>query len=189
MRKLSIVALTAALFAACGPENVSYRPAPQILPSNIKRIAIRQVENKTQQFGLEDKFTLRVRDEFLRDGRYPIVPENEADGLVWITIGRYILTPIQYDARLVPTAYKLRIIIDLQFVDRTSNTTLREERNKEGTQHSMWDVLACDVTKRGVDWFGAVTGTSERRISTDAPSTAPAVQPAAPMAPVNPNTY
>ncbi|MBI4679299.1 MAG: LptE family protein [Elusimicrobia bacterium] len=191
--------------AACGSD-IAYRPAAQILPSNIKKISIRHAVNKTQQFGLEDKFTLRVRDEFLRDGRYPIVPEPDADGIVWITIGRYILTPIQHDANLIPTAYKLRIVIDLQFVDRAAGSALWEEKNLEGislypastlpggkseeqAREDIWDTLARDVVKRVIEGFGSVTGSSEKRVSSEGPSTPPVVTPGKDSPPVNPNPY
>src|SRR5207302_4846913 len=101
---LWIVALLA-LACGCG-QDIAYRPAPQILPVNIKKLAIRLAVNKTQQFGLEDKLTLAIRDNFLKDGNYPIVPEEDANGVVLVTIMRYVLTPIQYDSNLIPTAYK-----------------------------------------------------------------------------------
>ena len=205
MKNLWMAVAAAALCACAGPE-MSYHPAPQILPSNIKRIALRLVVNKTQQFGLEDKLTLRVRDEFLRDGRYPVVPEDSADGIVAVTIMRYVLVPIQYDASLIPKAYKLRILVDLQFIDRAANTVLFEEANMEGIQtyaaptlpgglteeqarELIWDILSRDIVKRVVEGFGSVTGTSQRRISGDAPSTLPQVQPNSPLAPVNPKPY
>ncbi len=198
-------AFLAACSLGCGQE-ITYRPSPQLLPSHIKRLAVRPVVNKTQQFGLEDKLLLRIRDEFLRDGRYPILPEAHADGIVWVTIGRYILTPIQYDANLIPAAYKLRVVVDLQFVDKASNTALWEEKNMEGIQtyaastlpgglteeqarELAWDTLARDIVKRVIEGFGSVTGTSERRITTDAPSTPPAVTPSAPITPAVPHPY
>lgn len=201
----TLALLSVACLLACG-QDIAYRPAPQILPANIKRISLRPVVNKTQQFGLEDKFLLRIRDEFLRDGRYPVVPEAGADGVVWVTIGRYILSPVQYDARLVPTAHKLRVIVDLAFVDKATNTALWEEKNMEGIQtyaastlpgglteeqarEAIWDLLARDIVKRVIDGFGTVTGTSERRITTDAPSTAPTVKPGAPITPAVPTPY
>lgn len=205
MRK-NIWIVLAAAFAACSGPDVAYRPTPQILPANIKRISLRQIINKTQQYGLEDKLLLRVRDEFLRDGRYPIVPEGAADGAVLITISRYILTPIQYDANLIPTAYKLNVLADLQFVDRATNTVLWEERNLQGVQtyaastlpggkteeqarESIWDQLARDIATRVVDGFGSVSGESQRRITSDAPSTAPVNPAAGPQQPVIPNPY
>lgn len=186
------------------PHGICYRPSHQILPSHIKRIAIRPVENRTQQFGLEDKLTLRIRDEFLRDGQYQITPENQSHGVVVVILTRYILVPTQYDAVLAPTTYKLRVLADLQFVDRTKNQILWEEPNLEGVQtytastlaggiteeqarELIWDVLARDVVTRTVEGFGSVTGRSRREISGEAPPNQP--EPALPSRPVNPNPY
>lgn len=198
--------LLAAALAACGGPDVAYTPTPQLLPSNIQKLSIRPIVNKTQQFGLEDKLALAVRDEFLRNARYPLVPESESDGIVWITITRYLLTPIQYDATLAPTTYKLRVLIDVQMVDRDTNQALWEERNLEGSltypaailagglteeqaREQIWTVLAPMVVRRVVSGFGAVTGTSRRRISGDAPSTAPAAKPEEPLKPAIPAPY
>jgi len=205
MKKL--LPVLAVILAGCaGGQDVSYRPTPQILPQNIQRIALRQPINKTQQFGLEDKLLLRVRDEFLRDGRYPVLPEASADGVVLITITRYILSPIQFDTNLIPTAYKLRVLVDLSFIDRSKNTALWEEPNLEGVltypaatlpggrteeqaRELIWDTLARDIVRRVVQGFGSVTGQSLRRIQSDAPSTAPIVRPDQKLRPVNPNPY
>ena len=198
-------ALLSVALGGCAPsEDVLYRPTPQILPQHIRKIAIQPVRNKTQQFGLEDKLTLRIRDEFLRDGRYPLVPVTEADGLVDVGITRYILTPTQYDTVLTPTAYKLIVTVDLDFVDRTTNTTLWTEQNLEGVQNytastlkggiteeqareKIWDVLARDVVRRTIEGFGSVSGASQRRISGSPPPDQP--EPALPPKPVNPNPY
>ena len=207
MRRLAFLLSVAAL-AACGGPEVGYTPASQLLPSNIQKLALRPVVNKTQQFGLEDKLLLAVRDEFLRDARYPLVPEPESNGIVWITITRYILTPLQYDATLAPTNYKLRIIVDVQMVDRVKNQALWDEKNLEGSlifpastlqgglteeqaREQIWTILAPMIVKRVIDGFGAVTGTSERRITGDAPSTAPAntPDPDKPLTPVVPAPY
>lgn len=204
-KRHALLPALAMILCACG-EDVAYRPAAQILPANIKRICVRLVVNKTQQFGLEDKLTRRIIDEFLRDGRYPILPEDNADGIVLATVGRYLLSPVQYDANLIPTAYKLRILVDLQFIDRAANRVLWEEKNLEGVltypastlpggkteeqaRESIWDILARDIATRVLDGFGSVSGTSRRIISSDAPSTPPAISPAAPDKPVNPNPY
>lgn len=196
--------LTATLLGACAGEDVNYHPSRQILPAHIKRIAIRPVINKTPQFGLEDKFVLRIRDEFLRKGLYQIVPEKESHGLVMVTIRRYILIPTQYDSVLTPTAYKLRVLIDLDFIDRTTNTILFREPGLESIQtysaptvqggiteeearELIWDVLARDIVTRVVDGFGSVTGSSQRLISGEAPPNQK--EPKLPTKPVNPNIY
>jgi hypothetical protein len=209
MAKLISALLTlaaAAALAACGGPEIGYRPSPQLLPSNIQKLAIHPIANNTQQLGLEDKLALAVRNQFLSDARYPLVPEDEADGLVYITITRYLLTPLSYDATLAPTSYKMNIIVEVQMVDRATNQALWDEKNLEGAltfqnqnlaggiteeqaRENIWAILAPMVVKRVVDGFGAVTGTSERRITGDAPSTAPPAQPEQPLKPVVPAPY
>ena len=202
---LRFVVLAGAL-AGCGTvsEQVNYKPSPQLLPQHINKIAVRNALNKTQQFGLEDKLTLAIVDEFLRDGQYRIVPEDQADGIVVPVITRYILTPVQYDAVLTPTAYKLQILLDVQFIDKTRNVQLWEEPNLTGTllftastltggiteeqaREQIWAQLAIDVRTRTVQGFGAVTGVSQRAISNQPPPTEG--QPVLPPKPVNPNPY
>jgi hypothetical protein len=207
MRRSILPLAAAAWLAACGGgPDVGYRPAPQILPSNIQKLAIHPIANKTEQFGLEDKLALAVRDQFLSDARYPLVPEEEADGIVTITITRYILTPLSFDATLAPLTYKMIIIVDVQMVDRSKNQALWDERNLEGdltfqnqnqpggiteeqARENIWAILAPKIVTRTIDGFGAVTGSSQRRISGDAPSTAPSAQPEQPLAPAVPAPY
>lgn len=198
---LALIALT----AACGTD-IAYKPTPQLLPAHVQRLALRPIVNKTQQFGLEDKLLLRVRDEFLRDGRYPLVPEPESQGIVWITVTRYILTAVQYDATQAATAYKLRILVDLQFVDKSTNQIIWEEKNLEGilsypattlrgglteeqAREQIWDILSRNIVKRVVEGFGSVTGTSERRSTGEGYSTQPAAKPETPLKPVIANPY
>jgi len=206
MRLLAPLTLVAALAACGGGPDVGYRPAPQLLPSNIQKLAIRPIANNTQQFGLEDKLALAVRDQFLTDARYPLVPEDEADGIVSIMITRYLLTPLTFDATLAPTSYKMTIIVDVQLIDRSKNQALWDERNlranltfinqnqtggitEEQARENIWALLAPKIVTRTIDGFGAVTGSSERRISGDAPSTAPAAEPEKPLPPAVPAPY
>lgn len=203
-RSTALCALALALAACSSSEDMTYRPASQLLPPHIQRIALRPVVNKTQQFGLEDKLTLRIRDEFLRDARYPLGPEPQADGIVLVTLTRYILTPTQFDTVLTPVAYKLLVLANLDFIDRTTNTILWSEPNLQGVQsytaptlpggiteeqarELIWDALARDVVKRTIGGFGSVTGSSLRSISSDAPPNQGA--PAIPSKPVNPTPY
>ena len=68
------------IFSGC---SAPYTPAPQILPQHIKKISIRPFVNNTTQYGLEEKLTLKVINEFVRDGRLMLVNnEQEADGVV-----------------------------------------------------------------------------------------------------------
>ncbi|MFH1619307.1 MAG: LPS assembly lipoprotein LptE [bacterium] len=159
-----------------------YRPAEQKLPSHITSIAVRPFVNKTQQFGLEDKLTLRVVDEFLKNGEFPITSEASANGVIVGEITRYILTPVQYDSNLVPTVYKLDVLLSVKFLDKTENQYLWEEPTLQGIQNysapilpggmteeqareAVWNLLARDIVKRTVEGFGSVSGASRRKIS------------------------
>ena len=172
-------ALVIALLAGCASLGRPSGPPPHPLAGNIKKLSIRQIVNKTQQSGLEDLLVLAVRDEFLRDGRFPPVPEPESDGVVLITITRYILTPLQYDAGLNPTTYKLRVAVDVQLLDHTAGKVLWDEKGLEASlaypyvsligglseaqaQANLWPILAPMIVSRVVDGYGATESAPEK---------------------------
>jgi len=177
-----LVAAIAAFMTACANSpDMIYRPYPQILPQHVHKLAVRPFVNKTQQFGLEDKFNLQVVQQFQLDGTYPVVSENEADGVVTGEIWRYILTPIQYDAAQVPTAYKLLILFHVRFLDKKTNSILWDEPAMQGVQiysdpslpggstelqaqQSIWERVSQDVVMRTVSGFGAASSASSRSI-------------------------
>ncbi len=165
--------------------NSPYDPAPQILPEYIRKVYIRPVVNNTNQFGLEAKLMNALSDEVLRDGRLSLVnTEAESDGFLTVTIKRYILQPLTYDANMVTEQYKLWIIASVSFIDRENNVTLWTEPNMEGIQiyldatkgsmgegmteeearEIIWEKLSRDIVKRTIKGFGSVTSTSERKV-------------------------
>ena len=151
------------------------------MPANIKRIAVRPFANKTQQFGLEEKLTLKIIDEFLKNGEYAISPESSAEGVIVGEISHYILTPIQYDVNLVPAVYKLNVIASVRLLDRSLNRYLWEEPalqvtkiysastlpgglTEEQAREALWEILAKDVVLRTVSGFGSVSSTSQKKL-------------------------
>ncbi|KAF0127485.1 MAG: hypothetical protein FD189_1885 [Elusimicrobia bacterium] len=183
MKKTAIASVF--LLAACagGPDMV-YRPAEQKLPQHIKRIAVRPFINKTPQFGLEEKLTLKVIDEFLKNGEYGVVQEGGAEGVIVGEITHYILTPLQYDVNLVPTVYKLNVLVHMRLLDRAANRYLWEEPamqatkmysaptmpgglTEESAREFLWELLAKDIVKRTVEGFGSVGSASQKKIPGD----------------------
>ncbi len=160
-----------------------YAPAPQLLPPQIKKIAIPTFENKTIYYGIEEKFTLRVIEEFLRDGRLEITKVDNADAILKGEITRYVLEPLTYTSDFVVEEYKLWVIFDLALYEKDKDEPLWEEKNLEGiyrffaptssnisrmteeeAREKLWDYLASDILRRTIYGFGAVTGASERRV-------------------------
>ena len=59
-----------AAFSACMETgNITYTPSEQKMPVHIKRVAVRPFTNKTPQFGLEEKVTLALAEELLKNGK------------------------------------------------------------------------------------------------------------------------
>jgi len=200
---LIILAAGLGLLTACSSSEIMYRPAEQKLPQYIKRISVRPFSNKTPQFGLEEKITLKTIDEFLKNGEYSIAPENAAQGVIVGEINHYILTPIQYDVNLVPTVYKLNVLVSVRFLDKNANRYLWEEpalqavkmysastlpggMTEEAAREALWEILAKDIVKRTVEGFGSTTSASQKKIPQNMP---PAVDVSTPPAQKVPGTF
>ncbi|NLH39520.1 MAG: LptE family protein [Elusimicrobia bacterium] len=182
MKKLLCIFLMTALVSCAGDsQNIVYKPAPQILPQHIKSLSVEPFSNKSSIFGIEQRLTLKIIDEFLKDGQYKIVNPNEADGMLSGEIKNYLMTPIQYDSNMVPTVYKITVQYAIKLTDKKTNTILWEEKTlvanqiysastlpggmtEEEAREKIWDIISKDVVKRTVKGFGSVTGVSEKKI-------------------------
>ena len=182
MKKFLLALAAAACVSACASEGAVYTPQAQIMPQHIKKVAVRQILNKTEVFALEDKFYNELYDEFLRNGSYQIVSENSgAEGVVVTTISRYLNIPIQYDSQLIPTVYRMDIWLDVVFIDKTNNEPVWREPAFLGTQvyaastlpggmtevqarDLVFQKLSRDIVKRTVDGFGSVMSENKKKV-------------------------
>ncbi|WP_428077703.1 hypothetical protein [Candidatus Avelusimicrobium faecicola] len=182
MKKNICTLLGGLLLAACAGEGVIYKPQAQIMPQHIKKIAVRPVLNRTEVFTLEDKFYIELYDQFLQNGSYQIVPENNgAEGVVVTTISRYLNVPIQYDSQLIPTVYRMEVLLDVVFIDKSTNAPVWREPAFLGTQiysastlpggmtevqarDVIWKKLSKDIIKRTVDGFGSVMSENKKKV-------------------------
>ncbi len=182
MKKIWLLFGMACALAACASEGAMYRPQAQIMPQHIKKVAVRPILNKTEVFALEDKFYNELYDEFLRNGTYQIVAENNgAEGVVVTTISRYLNVPIQYDSQLIPTVYRMDIWLDVVLMDKTNNTPVWREPAFLGTQiyaastmpggmtevqarDVVFEKLSRDIVKRTVDGFGSVMSENKKKV-------------------------
>jgi len=140
-----------------------------VLPTYIKKIAVNNFSSNSVQYGIEDKLTKKVIDEFLRDGRLEISKAEEADALLTGVIVRYELAPVSYDAQSIIEQYKLYIGVDITFKDQVQGTTLWTESNihedytyyvtakagqlvetENDAQEAVTDLLSRDIVRRTV---------------------------------------
>ncbi|WP_428075281.1 hypothetical protein [Candidatus Avelusimicrobium aviculae] len=182
MKKIMALLLTSAVLAACAGQGVVYKPQAQIMPQHIKKIAVRPILNKTEVFALEDKFYIELYDQFLQNGTYQIVSENNgAEGVVVTTITRYLNIPIQYDSQLIPTVYRMEVWLDVVLIDKSTNQPVWREPAFLGTQiysastmpggmtevqarDVIWQKLSKDIIKRTVDGFGSVMSENKKKV-------------------------
>lgn len=175
-------ALAVAALAGCADLGDVRGPANVILPAHIGKIGLRTFENKTQYFGLEDRFRLKVEQEMIRDGRLAFSgTESDADGIVQGEIVNYIPQVVTYDANNQVLEYRLWVIINVSFLDRKENRVLWEEprleqsyryfvetqvggMTEEEARERVWDLFARDIVKRVVEGYGSVTGASEKKV-------------------------
>jgi len=158
-----------------------YKPAEQVLPANIRKIAIETFKNSTVYYGMEEKLTRNITDSFIQDGRLAVANPAEADGILRGEINRYVLEPLTYDENHVVREYKLWILVDISLTDRVKNEVVWIEKNLEGNYRFfnvglpggmtedeargiIWDKLSRDILKRTIKGFGAVTGISEKKV-------------------------
>jgi len=154
-------------------DQMYYRPSAQIMPQHITKIHVRPIINRTEVFALEDRLVIEVVDEFLRNGAYSIAQEEQADGILAGEILRYILIPIQYDTQLVPTVYRMEVLLNLRFIDKNSQETIWQEpalqqvyifsastldggMTEEQAREQLWKNFAKMIVKRTVEGFGSV---------------------------------
>lgn len=182
MKKILLLLGISAVLAGCAAQGVIYKPQAQIMPQHIKKIAIRPILNKTEVFALEDKFYIELYDQFLQNGTYQIVSENNgAEGVVVTTITRYLNVPIQYDSQLIPTVYRMEVWLDVVLIDKSTNQPVWREPAFLGTQiysastlpggmtevqarDVIWQKLSKDIIKRTVDGFGSVMSENKKKV-------------------------
>lgn len=182
MKKLICLLGLILVFTACKglQDQYYYRPNAQIMPQHITKIHVRPIINRTEIFGLEDRLVIEVVDEFLRNGQYSIAQEEQSDGVLAGEILRYILIPVQYDTQLVPTVYRMEVMMNLRFIDKNSQETVWQEpaleqvyifsaatldggMTEEQAREELWKNFAKMIVKRTVEGFGSVVSRTRQQ--------------------------
>ena len=184
MKKLLILPLLLLCACAAVQDEIYYKPNAQILPQHIKKIHVRPFINRTEVFALEDRLTISVVDEFLNNGQYSIVNEGQADGVLAGEIMRYILLPVQYDTQLVPTVYRMEVLLNIRFIDKTTNETIWQEpglmqvytysastlpggMSEEQAREQLWQNFAKMIVKRTIQGFGSIQTQTRQTIQSN----------------------
>lgn len=120
-RGLGLV-LGAVLLAGCG---YSTRGS---LPDHIKTVAVPIFKNRTLEPGVESAITSGVVNAFSSGGRVKMVPLDEADAILQGEVVGYSLDGLSFDTNVNVRAYRLRVVLNVEFRDvRRSAMLWRQE--------------------------------------------------------------
>lgn len=98
-----------------------------VLPDNPQSIAIPIVENRTFEYGAEERITDILIQEFLRDGRLEVVSREKADLLLEVDLTEYQLEQISVDNEEQTVVYRLNTALRATLVDQRSGDLLFED--------------------------------------------------------------
>jgi len=129
LRLLCVVLV--AVLAGC-----AYIPK-SVLPEHIKGVAVGIFENRTFEYGLEDKLTDAVIEEFILDGRLEVVDQSRADALLTGVIAEYLREPLSYDEYALAEEYRVYLKVDVTMKDLTTGEVLWTQEGMEGSD-SYW---------------------------------------------------
>lgn len=112
----------------------SYGPV-FILPEKIKKINIPTMSNKTVYYGMEDKLTNMVIEEFLQDGRLEVTNKKEADAILEGEVTSYTLQSLSLDEENRVKECELEIQVYLVLKDLATSQNLWERTFRQFTRY------------------------------------------------------
>ncbi len=96
--------------------------------SSAKSIAIRPVENKTTEYGIEDMLVDALISQFEEDNVLKVVPESQADLIMVAGITKYVHEASDYDESYTVSEYTCRITLDMNIFYKKSEELLWEDK-------------------------------------------------------------
>ena len=102
------------IFSACG-----YRFASEgNLPSNVKSIFIKILENRTGETGVENVFTNDLIYEFTRDRKVVLTSSDKADAILTGVIKNMRIRTISRKGLHTPLERRVQVAVDLKLTDQ-----------------------------------------------------------------------
>jgi hypothetical protein len=102
------------------------------LPDHIKTVEVPIFKNRTLQPGVDSAITSGVVNAFSSGGKVKVVPIDQADAILEGEVVAYSLDGISFDANAITRAYRLRLVLNVQFRDvRRSEMLWRQEGLQE----------------------------------------------------------
>lgn len=141
-RGLGLV-LTAVLLAGCG-----YGTRGS-LPDHIKTVAVPVFKNRTLEPGVESAITSGVVNAFSNGGRVRVVSIDQADAILEGEVVGYSLDGLAFDRNANVRAYRLRLVLNVEFRDVRRGALLWRQEGLEETSDFQVEGQVSDTVARG----------------------------------------
>jgi hypothetical protein len=141
-RGLGLV-LAAVLLAGCG-----YGTRGN-LPDHIKTVAVPIFKNRTLEPGVETAITSGVVNAFSNGGRLRVVPLDQADAILEGEVVGYSLDGLAFDRSANVRAYRLRLVLNVEFRDVKRSAMLWRQEGLSETSDFQVAGLVSDTVARG----------------------------------------
>lgn len=119
------------------------------LPDHIKTVAVPIFKNRTLEPGVESAITSGVVNAFSSGGRVKVVPIDQADAILQGEVVAYSLDGLAFDRNANVQAYRLRLVLNVEFRDvRRSEMLWRQEGLSETSDFQVQGQVS-DTIARG----------------------------------------
>ncbi|HSL51577.1 MAG TPA: LptE family protein [Candidatus Deferrimicrobiaceae bacterium] len=143
VRRALGLALAAVLLAGCG-----YGTRGN-LPDHIKTVAVPIFRNRTLEPGVETAITSGVVNAFSSGGRVRVVPLDEADAILEGEVVGYSLDGLAFDRNANVQAYRLRLVLNVEFRDVRRSAMLWRQEGLQETSDFQVAGSVSDTVARG----------------------------------------
>ena len=122
LRSLALIVVAATAASNCG---YALAGRGSFLPTDIRVVGIPLLENGTPTPRIDQRFTEKIRTEFIGRNKYDIRPTTgEADAVLSGTITSFANAPIGFSDQQLASRYAFTVTMRVQFTDRRNGQVL-----------------------------------------------------------------
>jgi len=149
LSRLAVLILAVPFGVACGYHLIGHASS---LPARLQKLCVVPFLNQSGRAELDQRLTEKVSQEWVRRGRFQLVPiAEQADVVLLGTVIAAASSPVQFDQYGRATQFQLTVVSDVQFVDRTGEKPVVLWRDQHFTRSRAYNVNVTTATS--YDYF------------------------------------
>lgn len=137
IRRRCVIGVT--LMLLCSTMGCQLKARTRTLPDRIDAIYIPMARSSAYEYGLEEKLTNALIEEFLADGRLDVVRERRADATLLVDITKYVTKPTNFDSDEFPYSSTIDVYADITLVEKKKRKSLLKMKALKGSSRYVSD--------------------------------------------------